>query len=136
MICDTCGNEFTGCSCPVCKSVVNLNTDKVRCNDCGQKVLRAYVNHGLCPDCLEAEVQAPYKNPAFAAILNIIPGLGFVYLGNSSKGGIFLFMFFLCCLVPVLGWLMLPVAFLWPAFDAAKTANRMNLLKTAPELVE
>jgi hypothetical protein len=136
MICETCGNEFSGHSCPVCESVVYLNSNKVRCLDCGHKVLSAYASHGLCPDCLEAEIQAPFKNPAFAAILNIIPGLGFVYLGNSSKGGIYLFMFFLCCLVPVIGWLMLPVAFLWPAFDAAKAAKRMNLLKTAPELVE
>ncbi len=136
MICENCGNDCAGPTCSVCNSVMPSDADKIRCIDCGHKVLRAYINYGLCPECLEAELKAPMKNPTFAALLNIIPGLGFVYLGNKSKGGIYLFMFFLCCLIPFLGWFMLPVAFLWPAFDAAKTANRMNLLKTAPELVE
>jgi len=136
MICETCGNECSGPTCSVCDSVIQLNTDKVRCIHCGQKVIRAYINYDLCPDCLEAELKAPVKNPTLAAMLNIVPGLGFVYLGNKSKGGIYLFMFFLCCLIPVIGWLMLPAAFIWPAVDARKAAMRMNLLKSCPEFVE
>jgi hypothetical protein len=76
------------------------------------------------------------KNPTLAAVLNIVPGLGFVYLGNKSKGGIYLIMFFLCCLIPFIGWFMLPAAFIWPAVDARKAAQRMNLLKSCPEFVE
>jgi hypothetical protein len=136
MICETCGNNFTGPMCPVCNSEATTCTEKVRCADCGQKVISVYLRHGLCPDCLEAELKAPMKNPTLAALLNIVPGLGFVYLGNKSKGGIFLFMFFLCCLIPVIGWLMLPAAFIWPALAARRTAQRMNLLKLAPELVQ
>jgi len=136
MICETCGNEFTGHCCPACNTVAALATDKLRCRDCGQKVLRAYVNHGLCPDCLEKSMEAPFKNPTLAALLNIVPGLGFVYLGNKSKGGVYLFMFLLCCFIPLVGWLMLPAAFVWPALDARNTAKKMNLLKTSPGLIE
>ena len=136
MICETCGNNFTGHKCPVCNSVAVQISEKVRCIDCGQKVVSAYLTHGLCPDCLETEIKAPLKNPTLAALLNIVPGLGFVYLGNKNKGGCYLMMFLFCCFIPIIGWLMLPAAFVWPALEARKAALRMNLLKNSPELVD
>lgn len=123
MKCESCGTEFTGDTCPSC----GLKIQKVMCRDCFKKFYKPYLKDGLCPNCYEKEANAPYKNPLVAVILSIVPGLGHYYLGFKEKGGVFLLLFCFSAFIPFIGWILLPVAFLWPMIDAYKTAQRMNL---------
>lgn len=122
MICDSCKTDISSDICPNC----GLKQERIMCRACMKKFYKNYLKEGLCPECFEKGVQAPYKSPYLALGLSILPGLGHFYLGLKEKGAIFLFMFFLSCIIPILGWLILPIALIFPALDAYKTANRMN----------
>ena len=122
MICEACQTEITTDTCPKC----GLKQKKTACKDCFKKFYKDYLNDGLCPICFEKEKTAPYKEPLIALLLSIIPGGGQYYLGQKNKGGFYLGMFFICCIVPVIGWFLLPAAFGVPAGDAYRTAKRMN----------
>lgn len=122
MQCESCQTEFTGEICPSC----GLKIQKVMCKDCYKKFYKSYLQDGLCPICYDKEINAPYKSPLTATLLSIVPGLGHYYLGLKDKGGLYLLMFCLSCVIPIIGWLMLPIAYFLPMFDAYKTANRIN----------
>ena len=65
------------------------------CGSCGGALPNA---SATCPRCGAAPAQGgsprhylrPRKNPALAAALAIVPGMGHVYLGQNLKGGFFL----------------------------------------------
>jgi len=124
MICEACQTEITTDTCPKC----GLKQTKVQCKDCHKKFYESYLNNGLCPACYEIEANAPHKSPLLSAMLSILPGLGHFYLGQSGKSGLYLFMFILCFFIPVIGWILLPAAWIMPAWDAYNTAKRMNRL--------
>lgn len=130
MKCESCQTEFTGDACPKC----GLKLKKAACKDCMKKFYSTYLTNGLCPECLEKEKHTPHKNPYLASGMSVIPGLGHVYLGLPIKGAMFLAMLGLSIIIPVIGWIMLPFAFLIPIVDAYKTAIRMNLLKESIEI--
>lgn len=123
MQCESCKTEFNGDACPKC----GLKLQKVMCMDCFKKFYKPYLKEGLCPDCYEKEVNAPYKNPLIALGLSVLPGLGHDYLGLKSKAGFYFLMFCFSCVVPIIGWIVLPVAYFLPMIDAYKTAQRMNI---------
>lgn len=123
MQCESCGTEFTGEACPTC----GLKVQRVMCRDCFKKFYKPYLKDGLCPECYELEVNAPYKNPYIALGLSIIPGLGHNYLGLKNKAGVYLLLFGFSIIIPIIGWILLLPAFFWPMIDAYKTAQRMNM---------
>lgn len=98
----------------------------IRCKACLKKVEDSTINNGVCPECSEKEAKTPKKNLTLAVLLSIAPGVGHVYLGFPSKGGMFFLMFLFCGFIPILGWIMLPAAFIVPMFDAYNTAKRIN----------
>ena len=61
------------------------------------------------------------KNPAAAAWLSIIPGLGHVYAGKAGQGVAFFLMSALLWLI-LLGWIPWLIGF----FDAHQTAKKAN----------
>lgn len=73
--------------------------------------------------------QQPPKNPALAAILSLlINGLGQVYNGQIGKG----ILIFVVQLVNaaltfvVIGFVLLPIVWIWSIYDAYKVAQRIN----------
>jgi len=127
MNCEACKTEITTEICPNC----GLKQQKTLCKDCLKKFHKDYLNMGLCPSCFEIEKAAPFKSPSIALVLSILPGLGQYYLGQKDKGGFYLGLFCLCWVIPVIGWIMLPAAVVFPAADAYKTAKRMNTMDEA-----
>ena len=126
MNCEACQTELTTDTCQKC----GLKQKKVMCKGCMKKFYTGYLTNGLCPACIESETKAPVKNPYIALMMSIIPGVGHLYLGQPAKSGIYLLMFLLCLFIPVIGWIMIPAAWIIPALDAYNTAKRMNRMET------
>ncbi len=127
MKCEACQTELTTDTCPLC----GLKQKKVMCKDCMKKFYKEFLNQGLCPECLDKEKNTSHKEPLVALALSILPGGGQYYLGQRMKSGVYLCMFSLCGIIPVIGWIMLPVAWIVPAVDAYNTAKRINVLNEA-----
>ncbi len=72
----------------------------------------------------------PAKSPGLAVVLSFfIIGLGHIYAGDAGKGiGLFLVAVFSLPLTMMLGigWLLLPILWIYGMIDAYKTAERMN----------
>lgn len=118
MICESCKTEFSGEVCPKC----GLKPTKTRCLDCSKKFYSSYLNHGLCPDCLEKEKALPYKSPSTALLLSIIPSAGYRYLGLTAKANGFLALFFISCIFLIGPFLTIPLS----AIDCYMIAKRIN----------
>ena len=118
MQCESCNTEFMGDTCPNC----GLKQIKVACGDCHKKFYKSYLKNGLCPECFENELSAPYKSPYTALLLSVIPGLGHYYLGQRDKGAAYFLIFCMSFLLPI----FLPLTYFCPAFGAFLTAKRMN----------
>jgi len=78
-----------------------------------------------------------YKEPGIAAVLSaVIVGLGQIYNGQIGKGiGMMVITAFFGLLTLVLiGWLFLPIIWLWAIIDAYKSAQAINdrLARQAP----
>lgn len=120
MKCEACQTEITTDTCPKC----GLKPTKQRCPDCSRKFNKSYLNHGLCPECLTIEKNAPYKDPFVALCLSVIPGAGFRYLGLKQKSGKVLSIFIISAITVIL-----PVfVIMFSGIDAYITAKRMNVM--------
>ena len=124
MKCESCNTELTSETCQNC----GLKQQKVMCKDCFKKFYKDYLTNGLCPECFKKEKEALYKSPGTALCLSVLPGLGHYYLGLKNKSGIYLLIFLACVGIPIIGWIMLPFAYLFPFVDAYATAKRMNVM--------
>jgi len=118
MKCEACQTEFDGEICPKC----GLKITKTRCIDCSKKFNSGYLNHGLCPECLEKEKNMPYKSPLTAFLLSIIPSAGYRYLGLKRRADGFLLLFFPSCLILIGPLFLIPFS----AIDSYMIAKRIN----------
>lgn len=121
MNCESCNTEFSGEVCPTC----GLKPTKTRCLDCSKKFYSGYLNHGLCPECLEKEKNLPYKRPVSAFFLSIIPSAGYRYLGLKQKADGFLLLFFISCIFLIGPFITIPLSAI-DAYIIAKRSNRSD----------
>ena len=69
------------------------------------------------------------KNPGVAAVLSFfICGLGQIYNGQILKGLIMMICYFIAWLLVyvLIGFIIVPVLWIWGMFDAYRTAERLN----------
>lgn len=122
MKCSSCGTEIETDSCPTC----GLQQPKTKCKSCLQKFYTSFLINGNCPACDQKEKDLPYKDPMWALILSIVPGLGLKYAGNPGKGAVILMAVLICLWIPIIGWLMIPILWIGSAISAYNTATRAN----------
>lgn len=122
MKCSACNTEIETDSCPKC----GLQQPKQKCKSCYQKFYTSFLINGNCPTCDKKEKDMPYKSPFLAFFLSIVPGLGLIYVGKKEKGVAIIIAMSICLWIPILGWLMIPLLWMWSAVDAWNTATRTN----------
>jgi len=97
------------------------------CPNCGAEIDRKAV---ICPKCgVRIKPSTNVKNPGLAAVLSfVIVGLGQIYNGEIGKG-ILLFVLYVISIVLSLvfiGYIFLPVIWIYGIYDAYKTAQKIN----------
>jgi len=69
------------------------------------------------------------KNPGLAAVLSFfICGLGQIYNGQIFKGIVFIICYGIAWALTfvLIGWLIVPILWIWGMYDAYKNAERIN----------
>jgi TM2 domain-containing membrane protein YozV len=67
------------------------------------------------------------KNVALATILSIIfPGLGQFYTGYMAKGIIFIVSNIVVAFIPVIGWILTLLIWIYNIIDANRSSIRIN----------
>lgn len=75
------------------------------------------------------QTQVQPKNPALAAVLSaLITGLGQIYNGQIGKGLLMLFLQIIAVVMTaiLIGFLIIPVIWVWTIYDAYKGAEKIN----------
>ena len=97
------------------------------CPNCGAEIDRKAV---ICPKCgVRIKPSTNAKNPGLAAVLSfVIVGLGQIYNGEIGKGILLIVLYVISialCLV-FIGYIFLPVIWIYGIYDAYKTAQKIN----------
>ena len=69
------------------------------------------------------------KNPGVSAVLSfLICGLGQIYNGQILKGLMFLVLYAISWALTyvLIGWIILPVLWIWGIYDAYRNAEKIN----------
>lgn len=121
MICEACHNEIPqGDECPNC----GFKQPKIICLSCFRRFYKSFFIDGVCSECYEKELKLKAKNPYIAGGLSIIPGLGQLYNGQKNEGIIYLFIFGMTLIVPVIGWFFSLGVIGLAGINAFRTAQR------------
>lgn len=104
-----------------------LGLNEKYCSECGAIIKRTAE---FCPKCGTRQFrEQPYKNPAIAAVLSaLIVGLGQIYNGQLGKGigFIVLYLISLASIMVLIGFVLVPIVWIYGIYDAHKTAKEMN----------
>ncbi len=99
------------------------------CKNCGKEIDE---KAEICPHC-GVRVRMPpkgEKNPGLAAVFSFFfPGLGQIYNGEIGKGLMFIVVggVFMLLMIVLIGFILLPLFWIYNIYDAYKTAERINL---------
>ncbi|MGA1975368.1 MAG: zinc-ribbon domain-containing protein [Conexivisphaerales archaeon] len=108
------------------------------CQHCGAVIAAAAE---ICPKCGvrvmgQLRVAEPLKNPGIAAVLSFFfPGLGQIYNGQIGKGIAFILVGIVCVVLVIvlIGFLLVPLWWIYNIYDAYKSAQRINAGTTRPD---
>lgn len=96
----------------------------VFCRNCGSVILK---EAEICPKC--GVRQLTPKNPTIAALLSfLLTGAGQIYNGQVGKGIFFIAVQAVNVLLMavLIGFITLPITWLYGIYDAYKTAEKLN----------
>lgn len=71
----------------------------------------------------------PMKSTGIAVILAVlVPGLGHIYLGRIGEGIMYLILAFVfgALIILLIGFILLPILWIWQIYDAYNKANQYN----------
>lgn len=101
------------------------------CKNCGQEIDE---KAEICPKCgvrvKPLPVTTEKKSSGLAAIASfLIPGLGQIYNGQIGKGIMFMIIgiIFALLMFVLIGFILLPLFWIYNIYDAYKTAEKINL---------
>jgi|YelNatPaOPRAMG01_1025707.scaffolds.fasta_scaffold362959_2 TM2 domain-containing membrane protein YozV/ribosomal protein S27AE len=97
------------------------------CSNCGAEIDK---KAEICPKCgVRIKPPVEIKNPGLAGVLSFfIVGLGQIYNGQIGKGIILIILYIISialCWV-IVGFILLPILWIYGIYDAYKTAKRIN----------
>lgn len=97
------------------------------CSECGAIIKRAAE---ICPKCGTRQFrEQSQKNPGLAAVLSFLfVGLGQIYNGQIGKGiGLIILGIISAILIlAVIGFVLVPLVWIYGIYDAHKTAKKIN----------
>jgi len=133
--CSNCGNQINdeAYECPNCGTILSKSPGTKYCSNCGNQIDKMAE---ICPDCGVRQPGAPKyqqvyqeKNPVLAAVLSLlVVGLGQVYNGEVGKGILFFVLAIIIglTLFIFIGFILVPLFWLFAAYDAYTTAEKIN----------
>lgn len=96
------------------------------CVSCFKKLDYMGKRGTFCPECLEIEKEKRPKIVALAFLLSLVPGWGYVYVGEDKKALITSILTVAMFFIPVIGWLLSFVMYLISIGNTVKTAQLIN----------
>lgn len=103
------------------------------CRACGAKI---DAEAEICPKCgVRARLERAQKNPGVAALLStIFAGLGQIYNEQIAKGLVFIVLavVFAFSTLVLIGFILLPVFWVFNIYEAYNTAKKMNAGEAKP----
>lgn len=100
------------------------------CSNCGNEIDE---KAEICPKCgvrvKPVSIRTEKKSSGIAAIASFfIPGLGQIYNGQIGKGIMFIIIsiIFALLMIVLIGFILLPLFWVYNIYDAYKTAERIN----------
>lgn len=103
-----------------------LNSKYSYCASCFKKLDYVGKRGTFCPECLEVEKEKGPKKESLAFLLSLVPGWGYVYIGEDKKALITTILTVAMFFIPVIGWLLSFVIYLISIGNTVKTAKLIN----------
>ena len=131
--CSNCGTELDASVvvCPECgyRLIQEEMPQTKFCQNCGQKI---DINAEICPYCgirVAGVTVVGQKSVFLAALLSIIlPGLGQIYAGQTTKGISFIVVYIVAYVLTLIfiGFILILVIWIWSLIDVIKSTEAIN----------
>ena len=96
------------------------------CVNCFKTLEYAGKRSTFCPECREIEKEKGQKVVALAFLLSLVPGWGYVYVSEDKKALVTSICTVAMLLVPVIGWLLSFIIYLFSIGNTVMTAQLIN----------